>query len=101
MHRFQSDSDWKFQLRQKESDKERWERLDWLKQRKNIQSKSHNIILKDSDVEHYIGPMVQICSECQSINFKGGKPSDGKFSSCCHEGKVDLEPLDTYPEFFK
>ncbi len=45
--------------------------------------------------------MVQICSECQSINFKGGKPSDGKFSSCCHEGKVDLEPLDTYPEFFK
>jgi hypothetical protein len=34
--------------------------------------------------------MVQICSECQSINFKNEKRSD-----------VDLEPLDTYPEFLK
>jgi hypothetical protein len=103
LRRRQSDSDRKFQLRQKESDKERRERLDRAKQRKNIRSKStHNIGLKESDVEqHYIGPMVEICTECQSINFKDEKPSDGKFSSCCHKGKVELEPLEPYPEFLK
>ncbi len=74
----------------KESDKERRERLDWLKQYKYIQSKSHNIILKNSDVEHRIGPMVQICSEYQSINFKDKKSSE-----------VDIELFDTYPEFLK
>ncbi len=83
-------TDRKFQLKQKESDKERRERLDWLKQCKYIQSKSHNTILKNSDVEHYIGPMVQICWEYQSINFKDKNSSE-----------VDLELFDTYPEFLK
>jgi hypothetical protein len=45
--------------------------------------------------------MDEVCSECQSINFKNEKPSDGKFTLCCHKGKVKLEPLEPYPELLK
>ncbi len=71
-----------------------------MKLRRNIGSKStHNIILEVSDVEHYIGPIVEICSECQSINFKDEKPGGGEFG--CYKGKVNLEPLEPQPEFLK
>jgi hypothetical protein len=45
--------------------------------------------------------MNEICSECQSKNFKEEKPSDGKFNSCCHKGKVSLSQLQNYPELLK
>jgi hypothetical protein len=54
---------------------------------------THNIARQNSNVEqHYIGLMNEIFHECQSMNFKDEKPSDGKFSSCCHKGKVMLDP---------
>jgi hypothetical protein len=63
---------------------------------------THNIARENSNVEqHYIGLMNEICHECQSMNFKDEKPSDGKFSSCCHKGKVMLDPLMTYPSMLK
>jgi hypothetical protein len=63
---------------------------------------THNLGLKITDIEeYYIGPMDEICSDCQSINFKNEKPSDGKFSSYCHKGKVVLDPLRPYPELSK
>jgi hypothetical protein len=45
--------------------------------------------------------MDEICSECQSFNFKNEKPRDGKFNSCCHKGKVKLNPLEGYPRLLK
>jgi hypothetical protein len=63
---------------------------------------THNIARQNSNVEqHYIGLMNEKCHECQSMNFKDEKPSDGKFSSCCHKGKVMLDPLMTYPSILK
>ncbi len=62
---------------------------------------THNIARENSNVERYIGLMNEICHECQSMNFKDEKPSDGKFSSCCHKGKVILDPLITYPSMLK
>jgi hypothetical protein len=58
----------------------------------NVRIFNQNLIISFSnlDVEHCNGPMVQICSECQSINFKDEKPSD-----------VDLELFDTNPEILK
>jgi hypothetical protein len=63
---------------------------------------THNIARQNSNVEQrYIGLMNEICHECQSMNFKDDKPSDGKFSSLCHKGKVMLDPLMTYPSILK
>jgi hypothetical protein len=63
---------------------------------------THDIARQNSNVEqHYIGLMNEICHECQSMNFKDEKPSGGKFSSCCHEGKMMLDPLMTYPSILK
>jgi hypothetical protein len=45
--------------------------------------------------------MNEICPECQSINFEDEKPSDCKFSSCCHKGKVKLQELGPYPELLE
>jgi hypothetical protein len=92
--------------RQNETDEEREYRLIIDSERKfKIKGKpksTHNIGLKYTDVEeYYIGLMDEICSECHSINFKDEKPSDGKFSSCCHKGKVVLDRLKTYPELLK
>jgi hypothetical protein len=63
---------------------------------------THNIGLKERNVEeYYIGQMDEVCSDCQSINFKAEKPGDGKFSTCCHKGKVVLDPLKTYPDLLR
>jgi hypothetical protein len=63
---------------------------------------TRNIGLKETNVEeYYIGGMDEICSNCQSINFKAEKPGDGKFNACCHKGKVALDPLKTYPDLLR
>jgi hypothetical protein len=101
--RRQLDSDRKLKSRETETESEKRERLDQIIRRKGQRSKStHNIARKESNVDQqYIGPMNEICSECESINFKDEKPGDGKFSLCCHKGKVKLEPPGPYPELLK
>lgn len=37
---------------------------------------------------NYLGLMNVQCKFCGSLNFMCGKPSDGKFSNCCHKGKI-------------
>jgi hypothetical protein len=92
------------QLRRKELDAQR--KTD-IRERVTIEKmkgflSTHNIARENSNIEqHYIGLMNEICHECQSMNFKDEKPSDGKFSSCCHKGKVMLDPLMTYPSILK
>jgi hypothetical protein len=94
-------------LCERETEKERLERVSQVRLRAESRSRSrslltHNIARRESNVDqHYIGPMDEICSECHSINFKDEKPSDDKFSLCCHKGKVKIEPLGTYPELLK
>jgi hypothetical protein len=101
--RRQLDSDRKSKSRETETVSEKRERLDQIIRRKGQRSKStHNIARKESNVDQqYIGPMNEICSECDSVNFKDEKPSNGKFSLCYHKGKVKLEPLGPYPELLK
>ncbi|GBN88632.1 hypothetical protein AVEN_186603-1 [Araneus ventricosus] len=55
---------------------------------------------------HNCGPMNIICQFRKSKNFAAERPSDGKFTSCCHKGKIKLEkPSDAlsndflYPNF--
>jgi hypothetical protein len=63
---------------------------------------THNIALTNTEIdEYYIGKMEEICTECRSLNFKDERPIDGKFNSCCHKGKVLLDPLQPYPELLK
>ncbi|GBN12292.1 hypothetical protein AVEN_199462-1 [Araneus ventricosus] len=37
------------------------------------------------------GPMSIICHFYKSKNFAAERPSDGKFTCCCHKGKIKFE----------
>lgn len=51
--------------------------------------------------KHSCGPLNVMCQYCQALHFIEERPSDGKFNSCCHKGKVKLPPRDTFPPFLK
>ena len=54
---------------------------------------------EQSIVEYYLGSLNAECQFCKSLNFTKERPTDGKFNSCCHKGKVKLpEPGSEYPE---
>ena len=56
----------------------------------------------ESSVEqHSCGLLEFKCRFCQARHFRGEKGSDGKFSSCCHKGKVVLEPGRPFPPFLQ
>lgn len=71
-------------------------------------TRQRNVTDVDAEVPHTCGPMNVICQFCQSKNFIAERPTDGKFNSCCHKGKIKLprptnasgEPLE-YPEFLR
>jgi hypothetical protein len=48
--------------------------------------------------ELFVGDMNIVCPECEAKHFAKELPSDGKFSSCCHKGKVKLNALLPYPK---
>ncbi|CAK9295760.1 unnamed protein product [Gordionus sp. m RMFG-2023] len=50
--------------------------------------------------EHTCGPMNIICQFCFSMNFIAERPTDGKFTQCCHKGKVILTQI-PYPPYLK
>jgi len=41
----------------------------------------------------YFGALDTLCSYCGSLNFRKEKPTDGKFSKCCHKGTIKLPDL--------
>ncbi|CAK9299005.1 unnamed protein product [Gordionus sp. m RMFG-2023] len=41
-----------------------------------------------------------ICQFCFSMNFIAERPTDGKFTQCCHKGKVNLTQI-PYPPYLK
>lgn len=49
----------------------------------------------------YCGPMDQECQYCGAKFFQQERPTDGKFTVCCHKGQLELPPLDEFPERLK
>src|SRR5271156_4349579 len=94
--------------RESESEDQRAQRLLRQRQRQRIsrnQMQDHGVALRhvhDAEIsEHYCGAMSAICSYCSSTNFDGERCRDGKFTSCCHKGKVKLVPLTRYPQLLE
>ena len=50
---------------------------------------------------HDCGPLNVQCQYCKAYHFEKEKPSDGKFKSCCHKGKIKLERKDPFPTFLE
>ena len=42
--------------------------------------------------------MDAICKNCKTKHFAAENPQDGEFSSCCHEGKINLPSMTPPPE---
>ncbi len=89
--------------REQESDQQRTKRIQTNRIRVFIRnSRTHRIAVNETDVEeYYIGPMNDICSNCNSKNFAKEKPSDGKYTQCCHKGRVSLQSLKSLPPLEK
>jgi hypothetical protein len=90
-------------VRELESEQQRRERIQLNRIRVFIRnSATHNIALNETEVdEYYIGPMNNICSFCNSKNFAKEKPPDGKYTNCCHKGRVALPSLKPLPPLIK
>ncbi|XP_065322694.1 uncharacterized protein LOC135929885 [Gordionus sp. m RMFG-2023] len=50
--------------------------------------------------QHTCGLMNIFCQFCQSLNFLAERPSDGRFTHCCHKGKVKITQS-PYPDYLK
>ena len=50
--------------------------------------------------QHFLGELNYICQFCNSRNFSGERPRDGKFSYCCQKGKIKLNPHQ-FPDLIK
>lgn len=63
--------------------------------------KEREIKRRKRTIEIYsCGHMNVECQYCKALHFPGEKPSDGKFNSCCHKGKIKLS-RHVYPEALK
>ena len=38
---------------------------------------------------------------CKAKHFAAEKTKDGELSSCCHKGKINLQPMTPPPEYIK
>ena len=57
---------------------------------------------KDDQVKiHYCGSMDVGCESCNALHFEGERTADGKFSSCCHKGKVILPQKREVPPYLR
>ena len=56
-------------------------------------------LINENDVAPFsCGPMNSVCFFCKALHFAGEKSWDGKFSSCCNKGSVQLQsPSENYP----
>lgn len=80
----------------KETEVERKRRQERERKNKQREAKKLKIIIE----RHSCGQLNVECQYCKALHFPGEKPSDGKFKTCCHKGKVKLE-RPPYPETLK
>jgi hypothetical protein len=59
------------------------------------------VIEEPTSMEHFCGEMDAICEYCQAKHFRGERPPDRKFTTCCQKGKVELAPFREYPLLLK
>lgn len=77
-----------------EIDRKRRREREWKRNQREAKK------LKNVIEEHSCGQLNVECQYCKALHFPGEKPSDGKFTNCCHKGKVKLE-RPAYPETLK
>lgn len=55
-------------------------------------------LINENNIDpHYAGRMDNICNNCGSFNFLSEKNQLGKYTKCCHDGKVLLENNNAIP----
>jgi hypothetical protein len=83
-------------------DKDRNHKLNIRVTKMLSEKKYFNDKFKDDETEmHYCGAMDIECQDCHALHFPSEKPTDGKFMSCCHKGKVILPERRNFPEYLK
>lgn len=50
---------------------------------------------------HTCGSLNIPCQFCNALNFEAEKPSDGKFNTCCHKGKIKLPQRRPFPSYLQ
>ncbi|XP_042905358.2 uncharacterized protein [Parasteatoda tepidariorum] len=72
--------------------------------RRRLQRSSAIITVQDVtvDVEEYnIGSMTEQCSYCNAYFWAKERNSSGKYTKCCHDGKINLPTLMDIPELLQ